>query len=329
MNKINWGGPQGAWRPVDRQENRMSARTELGRVLPAGKIGALSLTILLAAVGAGSAGATLLAMSLMSNDATEQVAAAPVDTSKATTQPLVSTEQATTTQAAATQVPAQQVQTPTEAVSSARQLARVDASAEDVEALKSNDPRWAQFAKPAPPLEELRNDGEAPSEVAYGVAGQSRKAVDAIAKAVDDSGDQQPDTQETAAIARTPAKSASELGSSNIVLNTAANIRSRANKTGKVLGAVPANVSIASYGCKSSWCEISYKGTRGWVYSGFVTGKAKKQPAKAAASSNKQAARPQLKTQPVSQSKEATALPGVKTNQPLPKAADYNNHRGP
>jgi hypothetical protein len=119
----------------------------------------------------------------------------------------------------------------------------------------------------------LRNDAQEGEASAFGSAGQSAGRLGRRqARHQEPEEDQGQDAQETAAIAAaargSPRPDAG--GGRQTVLNTAANVRSRANKSGKVLGAVPAGVKVSSYGCRSSWCEVSYKGLRGWVYSGFV-----------------------------------------------------------
>lgn len=51
------------------------------------------------------------------------------------------------------------------------------------------------------------------------------------------------------------------------------NMRARGQKGAKVLTVIPAGATIDMFGC-DSWCEISYKGRKGWVYKSFV-GKAR------------------------------------------------------
>ncbi|MBK8455963.1 MAG: SH3 domain-containing protein [Phyllobacteriaceae bacterium] len=60
------------------------------------------------------------------------------------------------------------------------------------------------------------------------------------------------------------------------VTNDDVNIRAAASSKSRVIGVVPANTSVDIVKC-DSWCEISYGGTRGYVYSGFFGkgGKAK------------------------------------------------------
>ena len=50
-----------------------------------------------------------------------------------------------------------------------------------------------------------------------------------------------------------------------------ANIRSRPKSGSSVLGVVPKGASVDLVGCKV-WCEIVYKGKRGYVYKDFVAG---------------------------------------------------------
>ncbi len=59
------------------------------------------------------------------------------------------------------------------------------------------------------------------------------------------------------------------------VTNDDVNIRAGASSKSRVIGVVPANTSVDIVKC-SSWCEISYGGKRGYVYSGFLGKGAKK-----------------------------------------------------
>lgn len=319
MSNINWNGSRHTWRAKPAQ----SGRQLLSQTMGAGSLrpNYLTLAVALVTVAAGSAGATLLAMSLLAAD-TPELAAGSVE--------LAVSEAVAAEPVAQASTPAPSIEEATEAAAPPAVAAPAetasdleDASADEVAALQSNDPRWAQFEQPAPPLEDLRGDTRSGEASAYGSAGQSGGAIAAVKRAMQEpEEDPGQDAQETAAITPPPraADPGPDAGSRQIVLNTAANVRSRANKSGKVLGAVPAGVKVASYGCRASWCEISYKGLRGWVYSGFVDEKNNKQSVNAAKPKATQAAaqRQKMQVAPAAKTTADNSLPGVKANEPLP-----------
>jgi hypothetical protein len=49
----------------------------------------------------------------------------------------------------------------------------------------------------------------------------------------------------------------------------AVNLRSRPVSGSKVIKVLPTGVDVALYGCKG-WCEVSYQGSRGFIYQSFV-----------------------------------------------------------
>lgn len=329
MSKINWNGSQSAWRAKTAQPGRDLRAQPSGNRLGLQGASYLTLAGAFAGVAAGSVGATVLAMSLMSADVPElasevaEVAiseARVVEPAEAAVQPEPKTASSAETPAAIAADLTQPAAAETQNAATEQETAQAAQEAE-VEALKSSDPRWAQFSKPAPPLDELRNDAQEGEASAFGSAGQTGGALAAVQRAIEQpEEDQGQDAQETAAIARPPRgeePKADAGGGRQTVLNTAANVRSRANKSGKVLGAIPAGVKVSSFGCRSSWCEVSYKGLRGWVYSGFVSGNAKQQGASRQKATAASGQRQKLQVQPTA-SKASTSLPGVKTNEPLP-----------
>jgi uncharacterized protein YraI len=48
-------------------------------------------------------------------------------------------------------------------------------------------------------------------------------------------------------------------------------LRARGSNSAKVVGVIPGGERVGVVGCRA-WCEVTYKGKRGWVYSGFVKG---------------------------------------------------------
>jgi len=331
VTKINWNGSQSAWRAKPAQSDRELLGQTLSKGAWPSRANYLTLAVAFVAVAAGSAGATLLASSLLSADVPELssgVAGVAVPEVKAAA-PIVAdapiAQKPSETAQMATLAAASQDETPGPAASVAATAPVVEEAAreEDVVALRSSDPRWAQFEKPAPPLDELRNDVQPGEAAAFDAAGKSGGAVAAVNRAIEEPDEELgQDSQETAAIApplRREEPNAAA-GGRQIVLTTAANVRSRANKTGRVLGAVPAGVKITSYGCRSSWCEVSYKGLRGWVYAGFVSGNGQK-PASSSRqkASSADAPRQKLQVTPSAATQGGNGgLPGVKANDPLP-----------
>jgi hypothetical protein len=56
----------------------------------------------------------------------------------------------------------------------------------------------------------------------------------------------------------------------------AVNMRSAPKKGAGVLGVVPSGTSVSVLSCES-WCQISYKGRKGWVYKSFLAAAPKKE----------------------------------------------------
>jgi uncharacterized protein YraI len=48
-------------------------------------------------------------------------------------------------------------------------------------------------------------------------------------------------------------------------------LRTRGSNSAKSIGVVPRGERVRVVGCRA-WCEVLYKGNRGWVYSGYVEG---------------------------------------------------------
>lgn len=325
MSKINWSDSRSTWRARPAHPARELFAQSPGKSEGATRTGYLTLALAFSAVAVGSAGATLVAMSVMSADVPEPANSA-ADVAIAETVPVEPAPGVASVEKNAPEVQTAvwsgaTVAQPSAVEQVAAQAPKIDPEGQgaDVAVLHSSDPRWAQFEKPAPPLEELRNEAQA-----FGSAGRSGGALAAVKRAIQEPEEElAPDSQETAAI--TPpraleAETKADAGGKQIVLSTAANLRSRANKSGKVLGAVPARVRVTSHGCRSSWCEVSYKGLRGWVYSGFVAGNGGKSNSSGQKSRPAQAAsaRQKLQVTPSSAAKANGALPGVRTNEPLP-----------
>ncbi len=186
----------------------------------------------------------------------------------------------------------------------------VDTASADDDELNQQDPRWARsgsektatvFAsvlqspsgaadKPAAEDKTATENGalalaeESPSE-AVDQADETRTA----ALAPDDVKPKQ--TAKQAAKPEQPEEKTKQAAVDDEVQDTApvtgttqvikgANMRSRPKSGSRVLGTVPKGATVQLVGC-DSWCEIVYKGRRGYVYKDFVAGG---RSAKAAAS---------------------------------------------
>jgi hypothetical protein len=146
----------------------------------------------------------------------------------------------------------------------------------DPDALAPLDPRWARPATPTPeaaasvaatippisafvepaddsdPTDGTETGAIAPDETALPNAGKQVTDPDVDAKATDD-------PMSLVAKAR-PTQ-----------IRTAANMRSRPKSGSGIIMVVPQSATVQLVGCKV-WCEIVYKGKRGYVYKDFLNG---------------------------------------------------------
>ncbi|BCH32106.1 hypothetical protein MesoLjLc_40360 [Mesorhizobium sp. L-8-10] len=184
------------------------------------------------------------------------------------------------------------------------QVARAGLAAisSDVEALEGNDPRWAKTLTPAHdpiPAASGAQVGEAlaptvPAASAVQAALAMQPGGENTATLVSPPAAQPlpeapvtpevPDETRTAAI--TPDEPAAEARpaprkapagaaatgaapSSTAVVTSAVKMRARAANGATVVAVIPDNASVGIVACKA-WCEVVYKGRRGFVYKGFV-----------------------------------------------------------
>ena len=362
MKRDYWTGSHRAWRAsaayAGRNLGDLDANYGPGTV----RSGYFALAAAFVTVAAGSVGATVLAMSLMAGDppgrtvAPEAAVRASVASASAASVPPIKLAEATPAAQAPTEsqstnpvvpeakpadaavasadpvppaAPAAMPQ-PSESAEGSMQAGHDSpAEDEDVAALEAGDPRWAQGAAPAPSIETLRDQDGGEAQAFDNDAIESGEATAAVGRAVmDDEADDGQDPAETAAIAppprqKEPAKVAA--GGRSTVLNTDSNMRSSPNKTARVIGTVPARAVVQLVGCKS-WCEIIYKGKRGFVYSGFVD------KGSGGAKTSSIAARQKVAIQPkAAKTGESDTLPGVQSSE-LPKLpaaqAPHSENRG-
>lgn len=346
MKRDYWTGSHRAWRAsaayAGRNLGDLDANYGPGTV----RSGYFALAAAFVTVAAGSVGATVLAMSLMAGDppgrtvAPEAAVRASVASASAASIPsLKLAETAPVAQAptespsanavspaakpadvvvaAADPAPPAAMPQPSESAEGSMQAGHDSpAEAEDVAALEAGDPRWAQGAAPAPSIETLRDQDGGEAQAFDNDVIENGEATAAVGRAVmDDAADDGQDPAETAAIAPSPrqkeaAKAAA--GGRSTVLNTDSNMRSSPNKSGRVIGTVPARTAVQLVGC-DSWCEIIYKGKRGFVYSGFVN------KGSGGAKTSSVASRQKVAIQPkAAKTNDSGALPGVQSPE-LPK----------
>lgn len=340
MKRDYWTGSHRAWRASAAYAGRNLGDLDASYGPGTVRNGYFALAAAFVTVAAGSVGATVLAMSLMAGDPaartvapeaavrasvasaasipsmqpTEASAPQPQAEAPATSAPAPATPQA---EVAATPAPPAEpaaMPQPSESGEGSMQSGHDSpAEADDVTALEAADPRWAQGATPAPPIETLR-DQDGDQAQAFDDVIEGGEATAAVGRAVMDGGEDEQDPAETAAIPppsrqKEPAKAPAS--GRSIVLNTDSNMRSSPNKSARVIGTVPARAAVQLVGCKS-WCEIIYKGKRGFVYSGFVT-------KGGGAGTTSVAARQKVAAQPkAAKTDDGDGLPGVQSNE-LPK----------
>jgi hypothetical protein len=151
------------------------------------------------------------------------------------------------------------------------------------------DPRWGKavhaapaFASPAAAelpaeatlLASLRETGETIESISMATASTYAGEQAGLA-AGDDNEDVEIDIEVVVAAAKdftvekAPAKTTR--------INTDARLRSRGSNAAQIIGVIPRGSQVAVVRC-DSWCEVSYEGKRGFVYSGFVNGYQRKRP---------------------------------------------------
>ncbi len=177
---------------------------------------------------------------------------------------------------------------------------------DDIAALPANDPRWsgsthkqsrapaegaaqankeAATASTAPP--PLPTPEQAASVAAYQPAQETNQDSAAVkveemrdAKAVpaeEPPTHPKPDKAETAAIpAVKPAEPAPEqAATANGRILRDVTLRSGPKKGAAPIGTIPAKSAVQVISCKS-WCQVVYKGKRGWIYKSFLDSKARR-----------------------------------------------------
>lgn len=185
----------------------------------------------------------------------------------------------------------------------------------DFEALEANDPRWAKTVTPdqGPSPAAGAQAGAAPTPDPAGPADQAANAllpggsgttasmspavtiqqdpaVPVTPEVMDDTRTAAISPDEPAAEAKPEPKKApagaaatGAAPTSTAVVTTPVKMRARAANGAAVVAVIPDNASVGVVACQA-WCEVVYKGRRGFIYKGFVgKPRAEAQPQKAAA----------------------------------------------
>ena len=177
------------------------------------------------------------------------------------------------------------------------------ADAAEFDALEQQDPRWARAGADHSDavFASVMQPGEGGASVATGGTvppGGGRPAA---------RGDDAADDTRTAAIAPDEAKpnAKSETQSKDdavaaeatrtVQINRGANMRARPKSGSSTLTVVPRGAAVQLVGCKA-WCEIIYKGQRGYIYKDFVGGSKRTASARSTRSTKAAAAKPKVKS---------------------------------
>jgi hypothetical protein len=233
----------------------------------------------LVAVGVGSAGAAVLAMSLLASDLPNPVPEQDIIASAVATDPAPSVEEpifkdlipetgaAPAATAAIAALPAPQKTAPQKTAAE---------EAADLAALGPGDPRFAHDASAARGIVDLEPDDDA--SLPENAFGPMRKTIKIPFDQVDT---ERAGSKATAAVTLPPApdvsaakelpgvESSGRAASGNALMIDDANIRARPQKGAKVIGTVPARTEVQLVGCEA-WCEIIVEGKRGYVWGEFV-----------------------------------------------------------
>jgi hypothetical protein len=83
--------------------------------------------------------------------------------------------------------------------------------------------------------------------------------------------DAEPSDESTTAAIPKPAKAATAKGGGrNGRVTTAVNMRAGPDNGAKVVGVIPGKASIKVIGGCKFWCNVEYKGRRGYIFKSFV-----------------------------------------------------------
>ena len=194
-----------------------------------------------------------------------------------------------------------------------------DDVAADLSALEPLDPRWARTASPTPEavasvaatippvsaLVEPAADNSDPTDgTETGAIEPDETALPRAAKQAADPGAEAKATDDPMSLVKARPTQ----------LRTAANMRSRPKSGSGIIMVVPQSATVQLVGCKV-WCEIVYKGRRGYVYKDFLGGS--RSASNSARSKSSAAKKPKpvttVDTTDAGDTADAAGLPGVET----------------
>jgi hypothetical protein len=172
------------------------------------------------------------------------------------------------------------------------------ADAGDVDALEQQDPRWARVANGAAAFASVLQPAAGGDDAATGtisLAGPSPTAAKGLADGTRTAAIAPGEVKPRRAVEAKPGNAADDAADDDsglppgvtaqmrtVQLGRGVNMRSRPKSGSSVITVIPANATVQLAGCKV-WCEIVYKGRRGYIYKDFVGAAASSaaQPAKA------------------------------------------------
>ena len=245
-----------------------------GEILPNGVgQGYFAMGAAFIAVGVGSAGAAVLAMSLLASDLPNPMPEQEIiQSAMAAEQPVEPASDEKPIFSDIVPATSDPLQASAAAVPVPSMPEATHEAPPELVALGVRDPRFAHDASAARGIEDIA-DLEQLESAFVPMTRPSQTPFDKV-------DERQASPEKTAAIAPPPAKSEEEAqpvkveSSGKPPAGTAlmiddANIRSRPQKGAKVIGTVPAKTQVQLVGC-DQWCEIVVKGKRGFVWGEFV-----------------------------------------------------------
>ncbi|ODT06295.1 MAG: hypothetical protein ABS58_12050 [Mesorhizobium sp. SCN 65-20] len=138
------------------------------------------------------------------------------------------------------------------------------AAAEATDMPLAADPRWAQV---------VAAGANKPLEAITAIPGAEKVIVKdpgSVATLSLVAEEDKTDPEETAAVDAIEAEvKSTDQGAQQITIKRSVNLRAKPQKGGQVMGVIPARTSVELVAC-TQWCEVIYKGQRGYVYKTYV-----------------------------------------------------------
>lgn len=248
-----------------------------GEILPNGVgQGYFAMGAAFIAVGVGSAGAAVLAMSLLASDLPNPMPEQEIiQSAMAAEQPVEPASDEKPIFSDIVPATSDPLQASAAAVPVPSMPEATHEAPPELVALGVRDPRFAHDASAARGIEDIA-DLEQPESAFVPMTRPSQAPFDKVDET-------QASPEKTAAIAQPPkveeetkveeqpakVESSGKPPAGTALMIDDANIRSRPQKGSKVIGTVPARTQVQLVGC-DQWCEIVVKGKRGFVWGEFV-----------------------------------------------------------